>query len=206
MNRADPLIGAIASQQNPATDVIVDSVDKRCKGTTASTAGPTPRVFGLAGPRRVASPLRLTLASRLGNEIDGAWWPRTGLISRELPELVSVLDARLGEVVNINVNWSSLQRQPDLNWDWWQGLHPHIMTVSGRDAGVKLLIVPHRTGMALAVMILRQAARLPIDAAHRDSRAFETAECIVRVAKGETMFDMRRSRREVSQITSRPQD
>ena len=148
-----------------------------------------------AGARRPASPVRLTLASRLGDKIDGAWWPRTGLISRELPELVSVLDVRLGQVIDINVNWSSLQRQPDLSWDWWQGIHPHIITVGGRDARAKLLIVPHRTGTALAVMILRRAAGLPIPAAHRDSRACQTAECVVRVARGERMFEVRRSRR-----------
>lgn len=127
--------------------------------------------------------------------IDGAWWPRTGLISQELPELVSVLDVRLGPIIDINVNWSSLQRQPDLNWDWWQGMRPHIMTISGRDARAKLLIIPHRTGTALAVMIWRRAAGLPIFATHRDSRAGQTAECIVRVARGETMFEVRRSRR-----------
>jgi hypothetical protein len=199
MNRADPLVGAVASQQNPTTDVILDAVEQRCDTTTAWVAEPSPRVFGTAGARRVASPVRLTLASGLGNEIDGAWWPRTGVISRELPGLVSVLDVRLGEVVGINVNWSLLQRQPDLNWDWWQGIHPHIITVSGRDARAKLLIVPHRTAAALAVMVLRRAARLPIYAAHRDSRAFETAECIVRVAQGETMFQVSRSRRDVPQ-------
>jgi hypothetical protein len=148
-----------------------------------------------AGARRPASPVRLTLASRLGDKIDGAWWPRTGLISRELPELVSVLDVRLGQVIDINVNWSSLQRQPDLSWDWWQGIHPHIITVGGRDLRAKLLIVPHRTATALAVMVLRRAAGLPIHAAHRDSRACQTAECVVRVARGERMFEVRRSRR-----------
>jgi hypothetical protein len=176
MNRADPLIGAIASQQNPTT--------------------PTPRVFNTAGAQRPAGPVRLTLASRLGNKVDGAWWPRTGLISRELPELVSVLDVRLGQVIDIDVNWSSLQRQPDLNWDWWQGIYPHVMTVGGRDARAKLLIVPHRTRTALAVMVLRRAAGLPIYAAHRDSRAFQTAESIVRMARGDRMFEVRRSRRD----------
>jgi Family of unknown function (DUF5994) len=184
MNRADPSIGIVASQQNPATNFIVDSVEHPCERTT------TP-----VGPRRPPSPVRLTLASRLGNKIDGAWWPRTGLISRELTELVSVLDARLGQVIDINVNWSSLQSQPDLNWGWWQGIRPHIMTVGGHDARAKLLIVPHRTGAALAVMVLRQAAGLPVYAAHRDSRAFQTAECIVRMARGERMFEVHRSRR-----------
>lgn len=141
---------------------------------------------GPAGAR-LASPVRLTLASRLGHDIDGAWWPRTGRISRELPQLVSVLVARLGPIVDINVNWSALQSQPDLNLHCWRGIHQHVMTVSGRDAKVNLLIVPHRTATALAVLVLRQAAGLPIYAAHRDSRAFQTADSIVRLARGESI-------------------
>jgi hypothetical protein len=195
MNRAESSIGVVASQQNPTTDVVLDSVEQRRDGTTNSVAEPTPPMITTAGAGRPASGVRLTLASRLGNKIDGAWWPRTGLISRELPELVSVLAVRLGQVIDINVNWSSLQRQPDLNWDWWQGIHPHVMTVGGRDARAKLLIVPHRTGVALAVMVLRRAAGLPVYPAHRDSRAFQTAECIVRVARGERIFELRPSRR-----------
>jgi len=166
---------------------------------TTSVAESSPCMIGTLGARGLASPVRLTLASRLGNKIDGAWWPRTGVISRELPELVSVLDVRLGQIIDINVNWSSLQRQPDLNWAWWQGIHPHVMTVRGRDAQAKLLIVPHRTGAALAVMVLRRAAGLPIYTAHRASRAFETAECIVRVARGEGMFEGRRQAQTISQ-------
>lgn len=195
MKRAEPAIGVIATQQNPTTAFIANSVEQRGKRRTTSVAEPTARMINTEGPRRPASPVRLTLASRLGSKIDGAWWPRTGLISRELTELVSVLDVRLGQVIDINVNWSSLQRQPDLNWDWWQGIRPHVMTVVGRDARAKLLIVPHRTGTALAVMVLRLAAGLPVFDAHRDSRAFQTAECIVRMARGEQMFEVRRSRR-----------
>jgi hypothetical protein len=183
MNRADTVGGVIASQQNPTAGVIVDLVE------------PTPYILGAVGSRRPASPVRLTLASGLGNDIDGAWWPRTGLISRELPELVSILEVRLGQVIDINVNWSSLQRQPDLNWAWWQGIRPHIMTISGHDARAKILIVPYRTGTALAVMLLRRAAGLSVLAVHRDSRAFLTAECIIRAAKGERMFEVHRSRR-----------
>jgi hypothetical protein len=195
MNRGEPSVGVIVSQQDPRTDCIVDSGEQRREGTTISVGKPTARMMTTVGPRRPANLVRLTLASRLGNKIDGAWWPRTGLISRELPELVSVLDVRLGQVIDIDVNWSSLQRQPDLNWDWWQGINPHIMTIGGRDARAKLLIVPHRTGTALAVMVLRRAAGLPVYAVHRDSRAFETAECIVRMARGERMHDVGRSRR-----------
>jgi hypothetical protein len=46
------------------------------------------------------------------------------------------------------------------------------------------------------VMILYRAAGLPIYAAHRDSQAYRTAESIVRVARGETMFEVRRPRRD----------
>ncbi|WAJ47692.1 DUF5994 family protein [Mycobacterium sp. Aquia_216] len=155
------------------------------------------------GTRRPGSPVRLTLASRLGDQIDGAWWPRTGRISRELPELVSVLEVPLGQVIDINVNWASIQRQPDLNWAWWQGIHPHIMTVCGHDARAKILVVPYRTGTALAVMLLRRAAGLSVLAAHRDSRAFLTAECILRAARGEKMFEVRRVRRADAKSGSR---
>ena len=63
------------------------------------------------------------------------------------------------------------------------------MTVVGQTAQAKILIVPYRTGTALSVMLLRGAAGLSVDAAHRDSRAFLTAESIVRVARGEKMFE-----------------
>lgn len=175
MSRADALVDVIASQQNPTAEmgVSVGAVEARCP----------------------ASPVRLTLASGLGDKIDGAWWPRTGLISRELPELVSVLEVRLGQVVDINVNWSSIQRQPDLNWAWWHGIHPHVMTVCGHDERAKILIVPYRTGTALAVMLLRRSAGLSVLAAHRDSRAFTTADSVLRAARGERVFEIRRSRR-----------
>ncbi len=195
MNRADTVMDVIASQQNPTTAVTVAAVQQARDDTLASVAEPSPCVVGTAGARHPVSPVRLTLASRLGNEIDGAWWPRTGVISRELPELVSVLEARLGHVIDISVNWSSLQCQQDLNWAWWQGVRPHLMTIGGHDARAKILIVPYRTGTALAVMLLRRAAGLSVLAVHRDSRAFLTAECVLRAARGERMFEVRRSRR-----------
>jgi hypothetical protein len=187
MNRADPLVGAIASRQNPITSVTADSLGQQSNETTTSAAASSPRMISTTTTRRPTSPVRLTLASRLGHDIDGAWWPRTGQISRELPELVSVLGIRLGQIVDINVNWSSLQSPPDLNWHCWRGIHQHVMAVKGRDARANILIVPNRTATALAVMVLRRAAGLPINPAHRDSRAFLTADSIVRVARGENV-------------------
>ena len=203
MTRAGPPIGTIVAQQDSTTEASAESLQRRDGWATASATDASTYTIGMAGPRRPAGSVRLTLASRLGNKIDGAWWPRTGMISRELTELVSVLNARLGRIGDIDVNWSSLQRQHDLNWDWWQGIRPHVMTVGGRDARAALLIVPHQTGTALAVMVLRQAAGLPVYAAHRDSRAFQIAESIVRVARGERMFEPRGARRANSAVIGR---
>ncbi len=150
------------------------------------------------------NPVRLTLACRLGDKLDGAWWPRTGVLARELPGLVAVLAVPLGHVTEIDVNWSSLQSQPDLNSQWFQGIHPHVMTIGGRNSRARILVVPHRTPTALAFMLLRLAAGLPVDAEHRDLRAFETAECVVRVARGDQMFLIGRPRRVESIVTSQP--
>jgi hypothetical protein len=150
------------------------------------------------------NPVRLTLRGRLGDKLDGAWWPRTGVLARELPGLVAVLAVPLGHVIDIDVNWSSLQSQPDLNWQWFHGLHPHVMTIDGRKARARILVVPHRTHTALAFMLLRLAAGLPVDAKHRDLRAFETAECVVRVARGDQMFLIGRTRRVDSVVKSQP--
>jgi hypothetical protein len=136
-----------------------------------------------AGERRLASPVRLTLSSQLGHDIDGAWWLRTGRIAQELPELVAVLGRRLGEIIDIKVNWSSLDSPPNLNLPSWFGKRQHVITINGRNACAKLLIVPDRTGTPLALMVLRQAAGLPIRSAHRDTQAFRTADCVVRAAR-----------------------
>ena len=139
-----------------------------------------------AGERRLRSPLRLTLAAKLGHNIDGAWWPRTGHIAGELPELVAVLGSRLGEIIDIKVNWSSSEGPPKLESYGWEGKHQPVMTISGRNARANLLVVSYRTSTALAVMVLRRAADLPIDPGHRDTQAFRTADCIVRAARTES--------------------
>src|SRR6201993_4390333 len=106
MNSARQLISSTAPQQNSTTDVIMHSVEQGCEGTTNSIVQPTPRVISTAGARHSVRPVRLTLAPKLGNKVDGAWWPRTGLISRELPELISFFDFFFFQVIDINVNWS----------------------------------------------------------------------------------------------------
>jgi len=142
--------------------------------------------------RRLASPVRLALATELGSPLDGAWWPHTSSIASELPELVGALSGRLGEIVDISVNWSSLESSPDLD-----ALNRHrigdairvvgrqrLMLVAGSKACANLLVVPCRTSAALATMVLRQAADLPVARIERDTQEFRTSEDIVRAARG----------------------
>ena len=64
---------------------------------------------------RLDTPTRLTLAQQLGEPIDGAWWPYSGSVAKELPELIVALKDALGGVVDIRINWSPLEGVPDLD-------------------------------------------------------------------------------------------
>ncbi len=144
--------------------------------------------------RRFSSPVRFTLASLLGDGLDGAWWPHSASIARELPELIEALGERLGRVIDIGVNWSPLEGVPDLD-----SLNRHgvaatpgretrrfrIITIKGSDACANLLVVPCRTTNGLAIMLLRQAADLPILYAHQHTQAFQTACAIVSAARSQ---------------------
>lgn len=117
------------------------------------------------GVRGTANPVRLSVARELGRPIDGAWWPRVDRITNELPQLVTLLTPMLGDITAMNVNWAPLQRPPDFNWSGWEHKRQHVITVSGGDASANLLIVPYGTYAALALMLLRCAANLPVDPA-----------------------------------------
>jgi uncharacterized protein DUF5994 len=119
----------------------------------------------------------------LGRDIDGAWWPRADRITNELPDLVAALTPLLGTIAAINANWPPLQRPPDFNWPGWENKRQHVMTFEGEDARAHLLVVPFTTHSALAVMVLRCAANLPIEAADRDKPVFLTAGSILRAAQ-----------------------
>jgi hypothetical protein len=135
------------------------------------------------GRLRQANPMRLSVACELGCDIDGAWWPRTERIHYELPQLVAVLKPMLGEISSINLSWPSLQRPPDLNCPGWEHKRQHLMTLSGTDARANLLVIPYATNSALALMVMRRVANLPIEAADRDKPAFLTAGSILRTAQ-----------------------
>jgi hypothetical protein len=133
--------------------------------------------------RRSANAVRVSVASQLGGDIDGAWWPRVDRMTVELPNLVAALTPLLGDITSINVNWPSLQRPPDFNWPGWELKPQHVMTVNGVEESVNLLIVPYATYSGLALMVLRRAADLPITPADRDKPAFLTAGSILQAAR-----------------------
>jgi hypothetical protein len=89
----------------------------------------------------------------------------------------------LGHIDSINVNWSPLQRPPDLNKPGWEHKRQHVITVNGRHACANLLIISHATHSALALLVMRCAANLPIEAADRDKPAFLTAGSILQAAQ-----------------------
>jgi len=72
------------------------------------------------------------------------------------------------------------------------------MMITGRDAQANLLVIPYLTNTALAIMVLRQAAALPIDPAHCETKAFQTAECIVRAARAENAVQTKSAMRAAS--------
>jgi hypothetical protein len=131
---------------------------------------------------RSANPVRLSLATELGGEIDGAWWPRVDRMTLELPGLVEALTPLLGDITSINVNWPHLQRPPDFNWPGWEHKTQHVITVNGEKAQVNLLIIAYTTYSGLALMVLRRAAGLTIVPADREKPAFVTAGSILQAA------------------------
>lgn len=153
------------------------------------------------GGRSLRSPVRFTLTSTLGSGLDGAWWPHTVSIARELSDLTDAVREPLGKVIDIAVNWSPLQATPNLDSLSRPGVpavpggesrHLRVMTITGSRARAHLLVVPCGTSMALAVMVLRQAANLPVMYAHQHTTAFHTAGVIVRAARAQhTPTDVR---------------
>jgi hypothetical protein len=144
--------------------------------------------------RRTASPVRVSLGSQRGGDIDGAWWPRTPSVARELPDLIQALHPALGEIIDIDINWSASSPTPILSTispdvaAKMTGAKPQhrLMFLTGRPALTKLLVVPSMTHSALALMVLRQAAGRQIPDAEHSTKEFLAAERVLRAARMES--------------------
>jgi hypothetical protein len=144
--------------------------------------------------RRTASPVRVSLGSQRGGDIDGAWWPRTPSVARELPDLIQALHPTLGEIVDIDINWSASSPTPILSTispdvaAKMTGAKPQhrLMFLTGRPALTKLLVIPSMTHSALALMVLRQAAGRQIPDTEHSTKEFLAAERVLRAARMES--------------------
>ncbi|MCT7658383.1 DUF5994 family protein [Mycobacterium deserti] len=149
---------------------------------------------GLTGTRRLARPVRLSLARDLGGDIDGAWWPHSAAVARELPEFIQLMHRPLGEVLDICVNWSNSEAAMDLSTiasgaglvRGAQHRRPRLMAVTGRDGCLRLLVVPHLTPQALGTMVMRCAAAMPAPEPGREAQLLETANTVIRLAEAES--------------------
>lgn len=118
--------------------------------------------------RRVPRPVRLTLAGLLGSEIDGAWWPRGSSVAAELPELVTALVPKLGDVTDIRINWSATEVPSDLHTVALGAAaiagarRPRLLFATGAQGRAKLLVIPSATSAELGLMVLKVTAGLNI--------------------------------------------
>jgi hypothetical protein len=138
--------------------------------------------------------VRIALARVLGGDIDGAWWPHSGSVASELPELIEALHGTLGEILDIKINWAATESAPDLNsmgydakaMPGWRQRRQRLMVIDGRLARAKLLVVPHMTMPALGLMVLHRASGMAVSDARQATKVFETADRVVRAALEES--------------------
>lgn len=148
----------------------------------------------MTGSRRLARPVRLSLKSHRGDDIDGAWWPHTASVAAELPELIENLQHPLGEIIDISINWSATEGPLDFN-TLIIGTRatvgaprrpPRLMVVAGRSASATLLVVPHMTSPDLGLLVMRRAAAKPVTTMPQDAKLLETVEQVLRAAHAES--------------------
>ncbi|MFF1381309.1 DUF5994 family protein [Streptomyces sp. NPDC058308] len=115
------------------------------------------------------SPLRLSvrppgLPSGL---LDGAWWPRSRDLARELPALTDLLDPLWGRITRVTVNptyWPTVPRKVPVNGHvvnvgWFRAEQdPHQLLLLSYHVGRwDLLIIPPETGAAAAARLMAAA-------------------------------------------------
>ncbi|MEU8825264.1 DUF5994 family protein [Streptomyces sp. NPDC048636] len=119
---------------------------------------------------RVPSPptrLSLTPASAVPGLLDGAWWPRSRDLLRELPDLTDALDTRWGRITRVSVNpthWPVIPRKVPatghmVHVGWFTEQDPHKLILLSYTAGRwDLLVIPPETSAAAAARLMATAA------------------------------------------------
>ncbi|PNG98833.1 DUF5994 family protein [Streptomyces malaysiensis] len=120
---------------------------------------------------RVPSPparLSLTPTSLVPGLLDGAWWPRSRDLLRELPTLTDVLDARWGRITRVSVNptdWPVIPRKVPVTGHtvhvgWFTDEQdPHKLILLSYNVGRwDLLVIPPEASAAAAARLMSAAA------------------------------------------------
>jgi len=111
--------------------------------------------------------LRLKPKAPTTGYVDGAWWPHTDDLAKELPDLLAVLSVRLGTVERVLYNLTEWPKSPArlltggrrVRLDGYRRQPPNTIEVIGlgRDR-VLLLVVPPHTDPDLAHETMMSAA------------------------------------------------
>ncbi|MFE7288931.1 DUF5994 family protein [Streptomyces noursei] len=93
-----------------------------------------------------SSPARLSFASAGSppGPLDGAWWPRSRDLFRELPALIAVLDARWGRITYVTVNptyWPVVPRKVPV-----AGHTVHVGWFAAEEDPNKLILLSYTMG------------------------------------------------------------
>ncbi|MEV0845128.1 DUF5994 family protein [Streptomyces sp. NPDC049954] len=100
--------------------------------------------------------------------LDGAWWPRSRDLTREIPQLIEALDSRWGRITRIAVNfrsWPTVPRRISVpghivKVGWFTAeLDPNKLLLLSYNAGRwDLLVVPPETEPAAAARLMAAAS------------------------------------------------
>lgn len=130
----------------------------------------TATIDRMAISERVTSPparLSLTPEGSAPGLLDGAWWPRSRDLSRELPALIDALDAHWGRITRVTVNpthWPTIPRKVPVagrmvHVGWFDEQDPHKLLLFSYTAGRwDLLVIPPETDAAAAARLMAAAA------------------------------------------------
>jgi hypothetical protein len=119
-----------------------------------------------AGPENTPR-LRLKRKAPISGYVDGAWWPHSDELPKELPDLLAVLSVRLGAVARVTYHldeWAKAPRKISIDGkivrlDGYHRQPPNTVGVlDGRGSKIVLLVVPAQTEPDRAHTIVMAAA------------------------------------------------
>jgi hypothetical protein len=119
-----------------------------------------------SSPPAPAARLRLKPADTAPGLLDGAWWPRSRDLVRELPALIDALDRRGGRITRIAVNptlWPVVPRKVTatghvVHVGWFTEQDPHkVLLLSYTTIRWDLLVIPPQSDDAGAARLMAAA-------------------------------------------------